>query len=419
MKGIPREVAEHKLNIKLGSKQVKQHLRCFNNEKCKAIVEEVLKLLSAEFICEVFHPEWLANPVLVKKKNKKWRMCVDYTSLNKACPKDPFPLPLIDQVVDSTAGCETLCFLNAYFEYHQIEMCIADQLATSFITPFDASCYQMMPFGLKNVGATFQRCMRRILGELIGCFIEAYVNDIVVKSKKTGDLVPDLTEVFAKLRQHGVKLNPDKCFGVPRGMLLGFVVSECDIEANPDKISTIMDMGPIKNLKGVQRVTGCLAALSRFLARLGEHILPLYKLMKKSDHFTWTPEAQEALDSLKNMLKSPPILTAPTTEEPMLLYISATTQVVSAALVVQREEPGRSQKVQRLVYFVSEVLSDSKTRYSQMKKLVYAILMTKSKLQHYFDAHLSTVVSKYPLGEVIQNPEAEGRIAKWAPKLME
>jgi hypothetical protein len=201
-------------------------------------------------------------------------------------------------------------------------------------------------------------------------------------------------------------------------MLLGFVVSECDIEANPDKISTIMDMGPIKNLKGVQRVTGCLAALSRFIARLGERILPLYKLMKKYDHFTWTPEAQEALNSLKNMLKSPPILTAPTTEEPMLLYISATTQVVSAALVVQREEPGRSQKVQRPVYFVSEVLSDSKTRYSQMKKLVYAILMTKRKLQHYFDAHLSTVVSKYPLEEVIQNPEAEGRIAKWALKLM-
>jgi hypothetical protein len=272
-----------------------------------------------------------------------------------------------------------------------------------------------MPFGLKNAGATFQRCIRCIFGELIGRIIEAYVDDIVVKSKRTGDLVPNLTEVFVKLRQHGVKLNPEKCvFGVPRGMLLGFVVSERGIEANPEKISTIMDMGPIKNLKGVQCVTGCLAALSRFIARLGERNLPLYKMMKKSDHFTWTLEAQEALDSLKNLLKSPPILTAPTTKEPMLLYISTTTQVVSAALVVEREEPGRSQKVQRPVYFISEVLSDSKTRYSQMHKLVYAILMAKRKLRHYFDAHPITVVSKYPLGEVVQNPEAEGRIAKWA-----
>jgi hypothetical protein len=111
MKGIPREVVEHKLNIKPGSKPMKQRLRRFNDDKCKVIGEEILKLLSAWFICEVFHPEWLGNPVLVKKKKKKkWRMCVEYTSLNKACPKDLFPLPRIDQVVDSTAGCETLYF---------------------------------------------------------------------------------------------------------------------------------------------------------------------------------------------------------------------------------------------------------------------------------------------------------------------
>jgi hypothetical protein len=106
-------------------------------------------------------------------------------------------------------------------------MCIADQLATLFITSFGAYCYQTMPFGLKNACATFQRCMRRVFGELIGCIIEAYVDNIIVKSKKIGDLVPDLTEVFLKLRQHGVKLKPEKCvFGVPRGMLIGFVVSE-------------------------------------------------------------------------------------------------------------------------------------------------------------------------------------------------
>jgi hypothetical protein len=122
---------------------------------------------------------------------------------------------------------------------------------------------------------------------LIGRIIEAYVDNVVVKLKKTGDLVPDLTEDFTKLRQHEVKLNPEKCvFGVPRGMLLGFVVSECGIKANLEKMSAIMDMGPIKNLKGMQRVTGCLAALSRFIARLGERNLPLYKLMKKSNHFT-------------------------------------------------------------------------------------------------------------------------------------
>jgi hypothetical protein len=212
MKGIPKEVAEHKLNIKTRSKLVKQLLRHFNDEKCKAIDDEIKKLLSSGFIQEVFHPEWLVNPVLVKKKNKKWRICVDYTSLNKACPKDPFPLPRIHLVVDSIAGCETLYFLDAYSGYHQIAMCVADQLATSFITLFGTYCCKTMPFGLKNAGATFPICMRRVFEELIGCNIKVYVDGIVVKSKKISDLVPDLIEVFARLRQHGVKLNPRSAF---------------------------------------------------------------------------------------------------------------------------------------------------------------------------------------------------------------
>jgi hypothetical protein len=150
MSGVPREVTEHALWIKQGSKPVKQHLRRFDEEKRRAIGEEITKLLVARFIREVYHPKWLANPVLIRKKNGKWRMCVDYTSLNMACPKDPFPLPRIDQVVDSTSGCETLCSLDAYFGYHQITMKESDQLVTSFITPFGSYCYVTMSFRLKK-----------------------------------------------------------------------------------------------------------------------------------------------------------------------------------------------------------------------------------------------------------------------------
>ena len=121
--------------------------------------EEIARLLAAGFIMEVFFPEWLANPVLVLKKNNKWRMCIDYTSLNKAYPKDPFGLPRVDQVIDSTAGCELLSFLDAYSGYHQIKLDPADRLKTAFITPFGAFCYLTMTFGLRNDGATFQHCM--------------------------------------------------------------------------------------------------------------------------------------------------------------------------------------------------------------------------------------------------------------------
>jgi len=136
MSGIPWEVAEHALRLVLGSKPAKQRLRRFDDERHRAIGEEIAKLLAVGFIREVFHSDWLANPVLDKKKTGKWRMCVDYTGLNKACPKDHFPLPRIDQIIDSTSGCEILSFLDAYSGYHQITMKESDQLATSFITPY-------------------------------------------------------------------------------------------------------------------------------------------------------------------------------------------------------------------------------------------------------------------------------------------
>jgi len=201
-------------------------LRRFDEEKRKIIGEEIHKLSTTGSIKEVHHPDWLANPILVKKKNGKMRKCVDYTCLNKACPKVPFPLPRIDQIVDSTAGGETLSFLDAYSGYHQIKMNESDQLATSFITHFGMYCYVTMPFGLRNAGATYQRCMLHVFGKHIRSTIEAYVDDIVVKSKKRGDLIQDLEIAFSCLRANKIKLNPEKCiFGVPRGMLLGYIVS--------------------------------------------------------------------------------------------------------------------------------------------------------------------------------------------------
>jgi len=249
-------------------------------------------------------------------------MCVDYTSLNKACPKVPFPLPRIDQIFDSTAGCETLSFLDAYSGYHQIKMKDSDQLAMSFITPFGMYCYVTMPFGLRNAGATYQRCMLHVFGKHIGSMVEAYVDNIVVKTKKQGDLIRDLEIGFSCLRANKIKLNPEKCvFGVPRGMLLGYIVSQRGIEANPEKVSAIMRMGPIRDVKGVQKVTGCLAALSRFISRLGEKALPLYRHLKKAEHFSWTPEAEEALDSLKKTLTSTRVLVPRQPAEPLLLYV--------------------------------------------------------------------------------------------------
>jgi ribonuclease HI len=163
---------------------------------------------------------------------------------------------------------------------------------------------------------------------------------------------------------------------------------------------------------------GCLVALSRFISRLGERGLPLYHLLRKAEHFTWTPEAEEALRNLKALLTNAPILVPPAAGEALLIYVAATTQVVNAAIVVERREEGHALLIQRPVYFISEVLSETKIRYPQIQKLLYAVILTRRKLRHYFESHPVTLVSSFPLGEIIQCREASGRIAKWAVELM-
>jgi hypothetical protein len=161
-------------------------LRRFTPDKREAIRAELARLVTVGFIREVLHPEWLANPVLVLKKNKvDWRMCVDYTDPNKHCSKDPFGLPRIDQVVDSTIGCSMLSFLDCYSRYHQINLAKEEEEKTTFITPFGAFCYTSMPFGLKNAGATYQRAIQTCLADHWGKRVEAYVDDVVIKTENS------------------------------------------------------------------------------------------------------------------------------------------------------------------------------------------------------------------------------------------
>jgi hypothetical protein len=266
MPGIPREVIEHHLKIHPDAKPVSQKPRRQSIERQDFIRKEVRKMLDAGFIEEIDHPVWLANPVIVPKANGKLRMCIDYTNLNKACPKDPYPLPRIDQIVDSTSGCDLLSFLDAYSGFHQIQMSRQDRKHTAFVTVDGLYCYIVMPYDLKNSLPTFVWAMSKTFGDLIRDRVEVYIDDIVVKTKRGSTLVEDLTLVFDMLRATHTKLNPDKCvFGVSAGKLLGFLVSHRGIEANPEKIKAIEAMRPPARIKDVQKLMGSLAALSRFI----------------------------------------------------------------------------------------------------------------------------------------------------------
>jgi hypothetical protein len=237
MPGIPREVIEYHMKIHTDAKPVSQKPRRQSMERQDFIREEVQKLLRAGFIEEVHHPVWLANPFIIPKAYGKLWMCIDYTNLNKACPKDPYPLPRIDQFMDSTSGCDLLSFLDAYSSFHQIQMSRQDRNHTAFVTVDGLYCYVVMPYGLKNALPTFVQAMSKTFGGLIRDRIEVYVDDIMVKTNRVSTLVEDLTLVFDKLRATRMRLNMEKCvFGVSTGKLLGFLVSHRGIEANLEKI---------------------------------------------------------------------------------------------------------------------------------------------------------------------------------------
>jgi hypothetical protein len=243
--GVSRTVIEHGLGIDPSVRPRKQRLRKMFDEKTEAAKAEVHCLLEANFIEPIAYPTWLANVVMVQKKSSKWRMCIDFTSLNKACPKDNFPLPRIDKIVDSAAGCEVMSLLDCFSGYHQIYMKEKDKASTSFITPFGTYCFIRMLEGLKNVGSTFSRLTKTVLDSQLGRNIFTYVDDIVVASKNKEDHLADLAEMFANMRDARLRLNPEKCvFGVRQGKILGYLVSHRGIEANPTKIQAIINMTP-------------------------------------------------------------------------------------------------------------------------------------------------------------------------------
>jgi len=205
--------------------------------------------------------------VIVKKKNGKWRVCMDFTDLNKSCPKDPFPMPQIDQLVDATVGHPRMSILDAFQGYHQIPLVLGDQEKTIFVTPTRNYHYNVMPFDLKNVGSTYQKMITRMFEPQHGKNIEIYIDNMVVKSKLESEHINDLGNIFEILRRHKLRLNASKCsFGVGSGKFLGYMVTHHRIEVNSD-----------------QKLIGMTATLNRFISRLVDrcrHFFPVVEQME-------------------------------------------------------------------------------------------------------------------------------------------
>ncbi|GJT19319.1 reverse transcriptase domain-containing protein [Tanacetum coccineum] len=411
MTGVPRNIAEHRLNIREGYSPVRQKKRGQAPERNKVIQEEVEKLVDAGIMKEVHYHSWLSNPVMVKKHDGTWRMCVDFKDLNNACPKDCYPLPEIDWKVESLCGYSFKCFLDAYKGYHQIKMAKEDEEKTAFITSQGIFCYSKMPFGLKNAGSTYQRLVDKAFQKQIGRNLEVYVDDLVIKSHTEEEIIRDITETFKTLRQINMKLNPKKCtFGMQEGMFLGYKVSTNGLRACPEKADAVLSLPSPRCIKDVQKLNGKLASLNRFLSKSAEKSLPFFKTLKKctkKSDFQWTPKAEEAFKQMKKLIAELPTLTAPRENEELIIYLAAAKEAISAVLMTDRE--GR----QIPIYFVSRTLRGPKVNYTPMEKLVLALLSASERLKRYFQAHTVVVITNQPIKQLLSSSEISGRMLKW------
>ena len=287
-----------------------------------------------------------------------------------------------------------------------------DQEKTSFITSKGLFCYKVMPFGLKNAGATYQWLMNRMFHNQIERNVEVYIDDMLVKTKDEANHLDDLEETFKTLCQYRMKLNPSKCFfGVSPGKFLGFMVSQRGIEDNSDKIKAILEMAPPKTVKEMQSLTGRVVAFNRFVSRATNKCLPFFKTLRKA--FTWMDECQKSLEELKTYLTSPPLLNPSKQGETLSLYLAVSLIAISLALIREEDD------IQLLVYYTSKVFQGAKERYLAMKKLALALVVAARKLRPYFQAHTIIVLTNHPLHKAMNKPDTAGRLIQWAIELSE
>ena len=282
--------------------------------------------------------------------------------------------------------------------YNQLRMDEVDQENTSFITSQGLFCYKVISFSLKNAGVTYQRLVNHMFRPEIGRNMKVYVDDILVKSIDEEKHLDDLQETFDTLRRYNMKLNLSKCaFGVLSGKYLGFMVSHRGIEANPDKIQAILNMEPPRNIKEVQSLTGQVVALNKFVSKATDKCLPFFKVLKKA--FEWTDECQKAFQDLKTYLSTAPLLSPSIPGEELYLYLVVSSHTMSLVLI------GEEGKIQKPVYYTSQVLRGVEGQYLMMEKLAFALVMASWKLRHYFQAHVINVLTNHPLKKAMNKLE--------------
>jgi ribonuclease HI len=383
------------------------------------VKKEIEKMIEAGFIRACRYAEWISSVVPVQKKDGRWRVCVDFRDLNRATPKDEYPMPVAEILINAAAGHKILSFMDGNAGYNQIFMAPEDIHKTAFRVPGAVGLFEyvVMTFGLKNAGATYQRAMNHIFHDLIGNLVEIYIDDVVVKSASVEGHLDDLRQVLERTRKFGLRMNPKKCtFGVTAGQFLGFLVHERGIEIGLKSQEAVRTMVPPTNKKELQQLIGKINFVRRFISNLSGRIEPFMELVKikTNEEFRWGAEQQRAFEEIKDYLSRPPVLVPPQQDRPFYIYLSVGDTSI-ASVVVQLYD-GK----ERVVFYLSRRMLDAETRYSDMEKLCLCLFFTCTKLRHILlSAEVVIICKSDVIKHMLSAPVLKGRLGKWMFALSE
>jgi hypothetical protein len=415
MKGISPELCTHRIYIKEDYRPICQSQRRMNPNLREILKEEIQKFLNAGFIYPISDSEWVSPLVIVPKKNGKWRVCVDYRALNKATQKDHFPLPFIDQVLDSLSGKNFFSFLDGFSGYNQIKIAPQDQDKTTYTSPWGTFSYRVLPFGLCNAPATFQREVVGIFFDMLNDSMEIFMDDFTPYGVSFQEALQNLKKVLKRCIQAQLSLSTEKChMMMSEGIVLGHFISSQGIQVDPSKIQAIKEIPTAKTQTKVRSFLGHVGYYKRFIKNFSKIASPLFVLLMKNVEFKWTNSCQEAFNTIKHQLSTAPILRGP--DWTLSFHISSDASDTAIGVVLGQEE----NHLPYAIYFISKNMTPAELNYIVTEKEFLAVIYAINKFRHYITGYSTLVHTDHSAIKYLMNkPITNARSTRWLLLLQE
>eukprot|EP00253_Pinus_taeda_P016371 PITA_16371 len=414
LKEYNKSIIQHVIPIKPNQKPFRQKLRRINPKSLPSIEKEVNQLYKAGIVVRIRFSEWISNLVPVQKKTGEIRLCIDFRNLNKVSLKDNYPLPKMDHILQRVVGASCMSLLDGYSRYNQILVHEDDRDKTTFTTPWGTFNYAKMPFGLKNVGATFQRAMDINFANEKDVFLVVYLDDLTVFSNSDEEHLYHLKIFFQRCRKYGISLNPKKSlFAMDKGNLLGHIISKEGIRIDLAQVEAIQKIDFPRSKKEIQAFNGKMNFLHHFVPNLAEHLREITNMLKKDSVVKWTKEAIKSFNLVKLALSSTPILINPDYSQDIILFSFTSEHTMTTVLMHKRDQ------LEKPIAFSNKTIRDAALKYNSIEKQALALVKAVKGFRVYiFHSHILSYAPNTTIKDVLVQTDPEGRRGKWIAALL-